>query len=48
VRRVVMILMGADLVALNQGRLEITNAGRQLNTLLEARSLTEQTHPSFG
>lgn len=38
VRRIVMILMGADLTALRQGRLEITNAGRHLHTILQARS----------
>lgn len=38
VRKIVMILMGADLTALRQGRLEITNAGRHLHTILHARS----------
>ncbi len=38
VRKVVMILMGADLAALRQGRLELTVAGKRLHALLEVRS----------
>ncbi len=33
-----MTLPGADLVALPEGRLEITGAGRHLQALLEART----------
>ena len=38
VRKVVMILMGADLAALSQGRLELTTAGKRLHALLQVRS----------
>lgn len=38
VRRVVMILMGADLAVLRQGRLELTTAGKRLHALLGVRS----------
>lgn len=37
VRKVVMILMGADLAALRQGRLELTIPGKRLNALLKVR-----------
>ena len=38
VRRVVMILRGAELAALHQGRLELTIAGKRLHALLQVRS----------
>lgn len=38
VRKIVMILMGADLAALRRGRLELTVAGKRLHALLEVRS----------
>lgn len=38
VRKVVMILMGADLAALRQGRFKLTVAGKRLHALLEVRS----------
>lgn len=38
VRKVMMILMGADLAALRQGRLELTVAGKRLHALLEVRA----------
>lgn len=38
VRKVVMILMGADLAALRQGKFQLTTPGKRLHALLEARS----------
>lgn len=38
VRKVVMILMGADLAALRQGRFELTTAGKRLHALLQTRA----------
>lgn len=38
VRKVVMILMGADLAALRNGKLQLTTAGKRLHALLEVRS----------
>lgn len=38
VRKIVMILMRADLTTIRQGKLEITNAGRHLHTILVSRS----------
>lgn len=38
VRKVMMILMGADLATLRQGRLELTTAGKRLHALLQVRS----------
>lgn len=37
VRKVVMILMGANLVTLRQGKLQLTTAGKRLHALLEVR-----------
>lgn len=37
-RRIVMILMGANLVALRRGKLEITDSGKLLGSVLRARS----------
>lgn len=48
VRKIVMNLMGADLTALRQGKLEITNAGRQLYAILQARSTDEAPAPAFA
>lgn len=42
VRKVVMMLMGADLAALRQGRLELTTVGKRLHALLQVCS-TEAT-----
>ena len=39
VRRIVMILMGSNLVRLHRGRLEITEAGKRLGALLHARTM---------
>jgi hypothetical protein len=47
VRRVVMILMGADLAALRQGRLELTIAGKSLHALLQVRSIEAEPTPAF-
>ncbi len=47
VRRVVMTLLGANLVALHQGGLQITRAGRQLNGLLDARTVGVPSPPVF-
>lgn len=47
VRKVVMILMGADLAALRQGRLELTTAGKRLNALLQVRSTELTPAPAF-
>ncbi len=38
VRKIVVILMGADLTTIRQGKLEITIAGRHLHTILQSRS----------
>lgn len=38
VRKIVMILMGSHLTTIRQGKLEITNAGRHLHTILQSRS----------
>lgn len=48
VRKIVMILMGADLTALRLGRLEITNAGRHLHTILQARSTAATPAVAFA
>jgi|EBPBio282013_DNA_FD.fasta_scaffold17183_1 hypothetical protein len=48
VRKVIMILMGADLTALRQGQLEITNAGRHLHTILQERSTAATPAVSFA
>lgn len=47
VRRVMMILMGADLTALREGRLELTTTGRRLHALLQARSPARALAPAF-
>lgn len=47
VRNVVMILMGADLAALRQGRLELTTAGKRLHALLQVRSTELSPTPAF-
>lgn len=38
VRKVMMLLMGANLAALRQGNLQLTTAGKRLHALLEVRS----------
>lgn len=48
VRKIVMILMGANLTALRLGRLEITNAGRHLHTILQARSTAAAPAVAFA
>jgi hypothetical protein len=48
VRKVVMILMGADLAVLRQGRLELTTAGKRLHALLEVRSASPLPAPAFA
>ncbi|MBE0543116.1 MAG: hypothetical protein IH623_17355 [Verrucomicrobia bacterium] len=48
VRKIVMILMGADLTTIRQGRLEITNAGRHLHTILQARSTSAAPVSAFA
>lgn len=48
VRKVVMILMGADLAALRQGRLELTTAGKRLHALLQARSIESPRTAAFA
>ena len=47
VRKVVTILMGADLVALRKGALEITSAGSELNVLLQPRAAAVPPAPVF-
>ncbi len=47
VRKVVMILMGADLAALRRGRLELTTAGKRLHALLQVRSTEVTPAPAF-
>ena len=47
-RKVVMILMAADLAALRQGKLEITKAGRQLITLLDAHTTDASPAVAFA
>lgn len=48
VRKIVMILMGADLTTIRQGKLEITNAGRHLHTILQARSTAAAPAAAFA
>ena len=48
VRKIVLILMGADLTTIRQGRLEITNAGRHLHTILQARSTAAAPAAAFA
>lgn len=48
VRKVLMILMGADLAALRQGRLELTVAGKRLHSLLEVRSADTLPSAAFA
>lgn len=48
VQKIVMILMGADLTTLRQGRLEITNAGRHLHTILQTRSTAAAPAAAFA
>lgn len=47
VRRVVIMLMRADLVTLRGGRLELTTGGKRLHALLEVRSTVTMPAPSF-
>lgn len=47
VRKVVMILMGADLAAVRQGRLELTTPGKRLHALLQVRSTEVTPTPAF-
>ena len=47
IRKIVMILMGADMIALRNGSLQITDAGRQLNALLHARVTYGQPSAAF-
>jgi hypothetical protein len=48
VRKVVMILMGADLATLRQGQLELTTAGKRLHALLQVRSTAVPSAPAFA
>lgn len=47
VRKVAMILMGANLAALHQGKLKLTVAGRRLHALLQVRSEMQTGAPAF-
>jgi len=47
VRRVLIILMRADLAELNGERLELTTAGKRLHALLEMRSTEAMPAPAF-
>ena len=42
VRKIVSLLLRADLTELRQGKLELTNVGRHLHTILQAPSTTER------
>lgn len=48
IRKIVMVLMGADMIALRNGSLQITDAGRQLNALLQARVTCGQPSAAFA
>jgi hypothetical protein len=48
VRRVVMILMGANLATLRQRKLQLTTAGRRLHALLQVRSTSALPSPAFA
>ncbi len=47
IRKVVMILEGADMIALRQGNLRLTDAGRQLNALLQTRATSGRPAAAF-
>lgn len=47
IRKVVMILEGADMIALRRGNLRLTDAGRQLNALLQTRATSGRSAAAF-
>jgi hypothetical protein len=48
VRKILFILMGANLARLRQGKLHITDAGRLLHALLKHRAITAKETPAFA
>ena len=47
VRKIIMVLLRADMIALRQGSLRLTDAGRQLNALLQTRAARSRPSLAF-
>lgn len=47
IRKIMMVLMRANMVALRQGSLRLTDAGRQLNALLQTRATSSPPPLAF-
>ena len=47
IRKIMMVLMRADMVTLRQGSLRLTDAGRQLNALLQTRATSSPPPLAF-
>jgi hypothetical protein len=48
IRKIVMILSGADMIAVSNGSVQITEAGRRLNSILQVRATPGRTSAAFA